>query len=688
MEKYDEMHKDLLKLKEQMNPKRESFRLILLYLLIGVVWILMSDLILSVLFDDVSILTKIQTIKGWIYIAATSLFFYFIILKRLNLFTIATNEIFNNYEELSAANEELLALEEELSQKYDELERNHRALALSEQRYELVIEGSNDGIWDWDVVNRNFFYSLKLKEFYGYNSVNFDNSYDGWVNILHPDDREKVLKKHKEFFNTDLTIYENKYRIVTKTGIVRWIHSRGKAIRDNNGQVLRMAGSHTDITDQVELEENLFFLAYNDRLTSLPNWKKFENELKKSINNSLLNSNKLAILYLDISNFRTINDTLGHKTGNLFLQSTASILREFSSEDIFCARLSGGTFALILTNVEKESEMEEITNRIINRLHEPWVFEGHNFYRTVNVGIAIYPDHALDTATLQRNADTVLNYLKSNNKQGIMFYNKEMSEITISHMNMLNDLHEALLNEDFQLYYQPQICLKSNSIVGVEALIRWFNTKTGFVSPAEFIPVAEKMGYIKQIDKWVINTAFRDKATWNKVGFSDLKMSINISSGTLVDPDFPEMIRDSLLRYRLDPSEIEIEITETAIISDMEAALRSINFLRDLGVSIALDDFGTGFSSLTHLKELPITVLKIDKQFLDKIGKEDESDLIVTSVITLSHNLNIKVVAEGVETEQQLNFLALNNCDVGQGYYFSKPINTDQLNSTFLVKEA
>ncbi|MDF2947573.1 MAG: hypothetical protein K0S51_2252 [Bacillales bacterium] len=688
MDKYDEMHKDLLKLKEQMNPKRESFRLILLYLLIGVIWILMSDLILSVLFDDVGILTKIQTIKGWIYIGATSMFFYFIILKRLNLFTIATNEIFNNYEELSAANEELLALEEELSQKYDELERNHKALALSEQRYELVIEGSNDGIWDWDVVNKNFFYSLKLKEFYGYNSVNFDNSYDGWVNILHPDDREKVLKKHEEFFNTDLTIYENKYRIVTKTGIVRWIHSRGKAIRDKNGHVLRMAGSHTDITDQVELEENLFFLAYNDRLTSLPNWKKFENELKKSINNSLLNSNKLSILYLDISNFRTINDTLGHKTGNLFLQSTASILREFSSEDIFCARLSGGTFALILTNVEKESEMEEITNRIINRLHEPWVFEGHNFYRTVNVGIAIYPDHALDTATLQRNADTVLNYLKSNNKQGIMFYNKEMSEITISHMNMLNDLHEALLNEDFQLYYQPQICLKSNSIVGVEALIRWFNTKTGFVSPAEFIPVAEKMGYIKQIDKWVINTAFRDKATWNKIGFSDLKMSINISSGTLVDPDFPELIRASILKYRLDPSEIEIEITETAIISDMEAALRSINFLRDLGVSIALDDFGTGFSSLTHLKELPITVLKIDKQFLDKIGKEDESDLIVTSVITLSHNLNIKVVAEGVETEQQLNFLALNNCDVGQGYYFSKPINTDQLNSTFLVKEA
>lgn len=434
-----------------------------------------------------------------------------------------------------------------------------------------------------------------------------------------------------------------------------------------------------DILGRKVMEDKLYRLAYYDTLTKLPNRAFFEKKVNKMLKRAEESGEKMALLYFDIDDFKNVNEILGHKIGDELLKHIVNIVNTFVKTPNFCARLSGDEFVIVLKKVTDKDLIIKDVEEFLTEIKKPWVFEGNEFFITISMGIAVYPEDGLDLESLYKNVDASVNYVKSRGKDGYEFYDSDMQEKTLKRISMINSLRHAIENKEFTLYYQPQIELKTGKIKGVEALIRWFHPEKGFIPPDQFIPLAEEVGYIRQIDEWVVETACKQKKLWNEAGYNIGKMSVNISSKRLVQEDFVESLKSTINEYGLDYSELEIEITETAIIYDLDSVVKIIKQLKEIGVSIALDDFGTGYSSLTYLKKLPINVLKIDREFIQSIINNNEEEFIVKSVIKLAHNLKLQVVAEGVETHEQATFLKEDGCEVGQGYLYSKAVTPGEI---------
>ncbi|KOA19748.1 cyclic di-GMP phosphodiesterase Gmr [Clostridium homopropionicum DSM 5847] len=667
----------------------ESIKIAVVYGIVGALWILLSDELLSRIVPNIETFKKLATYKGWMYVVITTILIYSLVLKRLLLFEKAIKKIFSNYEELNASNEELIALQEELKEQFDELEISRNALMISEQRYELAVEGADCGIWDWDVEKQIYYFSEKWKNYLGYEENEINNTFHAFINLIHSSEKEQVIKKLNKYILSQIGSYEDVFRMKCKDGSYKWILSKGKAIWNVEGKVIRVAGSHTDISQQKLIENKLNSLAYFDILTKLPNRVSFEIKVNDLINKKCNTSSKFALIYMDIDNFKNINDTLGHASGDLFLKDISNILKGNIKSPDFVARLSGDEFALIFENVEDRMEVTNRVQDLLKHLRRHWVIDKQEFFISFSLGIAMYPEHGDNLAMLLRNADIAMYFVKKDLKDNYSFYFDEMQEKNLKQIKTISDLYHAIDNKEFILYYQPIIDLKDGKLVGVEALIRWIHPTKGMIPPIEFIPLAEETGLIYDICKWVFNTALMQKISWEQQGYKHIKMSINISGKRITHEKFLEDINQCVLGAGVRCDEIQLEVTETAVIQDLEVSMKILKEIKDMGMKIALDDFGTGYSSLTYIQKLPIDVVKLDRDFIKGISNKGQDNLIIQSIIKLVHDLNLEIVAEGIETKEQELFLKQSNCDYGQGYLFSKPITKEEVEKLFLnnIKE-
>lgn len=678
MKSIDKNFDELMRVRKSAVVWKKALRIALIYAMIGSLWILLSDKILTFFVKDIHVMETIQLFKGWFYVGITALLFYFMIKRALALFDKATDMAVSSFEELSAAHEELMAMSEEMDSQYENLLEHQEALRSSEERYALVVEGATDGIWDWNILTGDYYFSKKWMESFGYQDGELPLRIESWRGLVHPDDQEKVNQTLALYLNKKDGIYENLYRLRNKSGEYRYIQSRGKAVWDGQGKPIRMAGSHTDITDKRYMEERLKELAYYDDLTGLPNRAYLHKEVSKAISNGEIP----VLAAIDIDDFKHINDTMGHIEGDLFIIQVASVLRRCVPEPHIVSRTSGDQFVVVF--FEKQGHpAEEYLERILLEFRKPIELKEQKLFHTVSIGAARYGQHAMDFSGLMQNADLAMYHQKENGKDGYCFFSQEMYENTIYYVEMSNLLREAIKKGEFELYYQPLIDIASHEIIAAEALIRWFHPVKGYISPMEFIPFAEKTAYIIPISEWVLKTAIEQKIQWNHAGFGDLKICINMSGHIFADRksmnDIYSYLEQAAKKEKVNLANIELEVTETAIMLDLEGAKETLKKLKVMGVSISLDDFGTGYSSLTYLHKLPLDILKIDREFIKDIQSNKGDSYILKTIIDLAHNIHLKVVAEGVETVEQLEYLKENDCDIVQGYYFSKPLQAKEL---------
>jgi len=438
-----------------------------------------------------------------------------------------------------------------------------------------------------------------------------------------------------------------------------------------------------DITQRKMMEEKLESLAYYDSLTNLPNREKFKEDFNEAIGTNPTGS-LLSVAYLDIDNFKLVNDSMGHDAGDELLLFISDSIGQVVENKAKLYRFGGDEFVLMFNKVYSFEDIEELMGSVINVIRKPWIYNNQEFVVSASAGIAAFPDHGSNFETIMRNSDTALAYAKESGKNKFLIYSNYMRLKTLEYMQLSNDLRNAISNNQFYLVYQPQIDLKTEKIIGAEALIRWDHPIKGNIPPLDFIPFAEESGHIESIEEWVIQSAYSQKKIWNENGQSDFKLAINISGKMLSKDKWVDRIKGCFIQEKIIENVI-FEITETSIISDIDAITNSLYEIKELGVKIALDDFGTGYSSLTYLQKLPIDVIKLDRDFIWSIGTENDKSPIIKTVIDLAHELNIKVVAEGVETLKQLDFLKKANCDYAQGYYFYKPLLIDDINK--LIKK-
>lgn len=404
----------------------------------------------------------------------------------------------------------------------------------------------------------------------------------------------------------------------------------------------------------------------------------FAEKVDDYIISNIGSNSKFALMYVDIDNFNLINDALGHDCGDILLKKMSRSLEDSMGDTSKIGRLGGDEFLILLENASAE-KIKDKASEILESVRRPWNCGQHEIYITASIGIARYPDDGRNFVTLLKNSDTANFHAKETGKDKFCFYSTSIRDNTMKNAHMVNQIRYALDNNEFLLYYQPQINLSTGEIDGVEALIRWLHPKKGFIPPMEFIPFAEETGYIYNIERWVLQKAFKQRNLWADKYNKDIKMSVNLSGKSIMQPEAVEVIskivkrRPSALKY------FSLEITETAVMANLKNAVENLEKIKELGVEIALDDFGTGYSSLTYLKKLPIEVLKIDKSFTDFVSGEKADEIIVESVIKLAQNLGLDIVVEGIETGEQLQFFKDHGCNIGQGYLFSKPLPSSEV---------
>jgi diguanylate cyclase (GGDEF)-like protein len=440
---------------------------------------------------------------------------------------------------------------------------------------------------------------------------------------------------------------------------------------------MRLLQNEIDKTESAY--EQVKHIAFYDNLTDLPNRTMFENEINRNL--KLEDSNKnFMIAYIDIDNFKNINDSMGHQVGDLFITYLGECLKAEVKEPDIAARLGGDEFAILYFNLSKQEILIRL-DKIINRVSKTWTIENHQFYTSMSIGVVSYPNDGLSSTALLKNADIAMYSAKAEGKNRVIFYEESIRKNNDKHLKMINDLQYGIDEEQFLLYYQPQFDLNTGTIIGMEALVRWIHPKDGFISPGEFIPIAEESGQIYRLERFILTKALEQKRSLETQGFHDLIMSINLSGKTLTSSLNFDDIEQIIANAQVNLNKVVIEITETADISDVDIVIRHLNRLKARGLRIALDDFGTGYSSLNYLKKFPIDIIKLDRSFINAINEDGIDVLLIKNILTLAHDLEFEVVAEGIETKEQLEYLKEHLCEIGQGYLFSKPLPEERMHS-------
>lgn len=433
-----------------------------------------------------------------------------------------------------------------------------------------------------------------------------------------------------------------------------------------------------DVTEIKASERRIKKLAYVDELTGLPNRRFFQNRLDQLISYARRHEQKLALLFMDLDGFKDINDSLGHDAGDLLLKIMAKRFKSSIRDSDLVARLGGDEFCIVLSEVEDPQVPSVIAQRCLIEGSKPVTISQQLLQPRVSIGIALFPDDASDKASLLQSADTAMYSAKQAGKNQYSYYSRELTEEAACRLKLEHDLRQAIDDHQFELYYQPQVSLLNGELAGVEALIRWNHPERGLVSPIEFIDAAEKIGVIHEIGEWVLETACTQTAEWRKQGLNPFRMAVNISASHFRRPELSERVQQALKKSGLEPESLELEITES-VMQVSDESLATFKRLQELGIAIAIDDFGTGYSSLSSLKKLPIDSLKLDRDFISDVVENAQTSVIIATIIAMGKALGLQIVAEGVETQEQLEYLHGLGCDLVQGYYFSKPVPANQI---------
>ncbi|WP_373290729.1 EAL domain-containing protein [Shewanella gelidii] len=473
---------------------------------------------------------------------------------------------------------------------------------------------------------------------------------------------------HNKRWSGEITI-----RTKGKRKILIWLEIN--QVIDTKQEASHFVAVFTDITDRKKAEEDLRVLASFDTLTGLPNRTLFQDRLSHAIHQAHRSKNVVALMYLDLDRFKHINDSMGHHIGDLLLKAVAARLKNSVREGDTVARLGGDEFTIIIEGVTKNKVATVVAEKIVRAFQTPFLLDDKVLTISPSIGISVYPDDAEDSTSLTKFADTAMYHAKSLGRNNFQFYTSKLNEYAVRHVELEAGLKQAITLNEFSLVYQPKFCVATGKLTGLEALLRWHSKELGHISPAEFIPLAEETGMINQIGHWVINHACHQIAEWHEQGFTDLNVAVNLSANQL-KMDIVSTIEVALAVSGLPAHALELELTESMIMKKPQDSVSVLNQLKGLGLTLAVDDFGTGYSSLSYLKRFPIDTLKIDREFVGDITDDPEDAAITSAIIALAHSLELNVVAEGVETQEQLNFLAQHKCDQIQGYLLSKPLNT------------
>ena len=555
------------------------------------------------------------------------------------------------------------------------------ALKASEQRYMLAANGANDGLWDWVFESNVTYYSPRWKSMLGLEPNEIANQSDEWMKRVHPDDRIQLDNALLAHIEGRTPSFQSEHRLSHKDGSYRWVLTRGLCVHDSSSKPYRMAGSMTDITERKQAEEQLIYDALHDALTGLPNRTLFVDRLDHAADRENRNKGALfAVLFLDVDRFKVLNDSLGHETGDKLLISVSErLVKSLRPGDTF-ARIGGDEFAVLLEDLKSREEALIIAERIQDQLLESFKVNGREIYTSISVGIAFNSDECEHKEHLLRNADIAMYHTKTNRNLRYSVFDDSMYATAAARLQLETDLRQAIKQNDFYLQYQPIVSMKNGSLAGFEALVRWQHRDRGVVSPAEFIPIAEETGLIKELGRWVLQESCRQLREWQS-RFPDvapLTVSVNISSQQLL-PNFVDQITQTLSDTGLGSGNLVLEITETMLMEKAELIGPMLTKLKELDVKIYIDDFGTGYSSLSYLHQLPVDALKIDQSFVQRLDDNRESLEIVRAVMTLASSLNMDVIAEGVETENQLSQLESLGCRYMQGYLFSHPLDVKDI---------
>jgi diguanylate cyclase (GGDEF)-like protein/PAS domain S-box-containing protein len=563
-----------------------------------------------------------------------------------------------------------------------ERRRTEEALRQSEERYAIAARGANDGLWDWDLSVNRIHFSSRWKSMLGYDETDIGENPEEWFLLVHPEDRKHFESKITAHIDGQATQLESEYRIRHKDGTYRWVLNRGLAVRNIAGKAYRMAGSQTDITERKIAEEQLLHDAFHDALTGLPNRALFMDRLEHRIRQAQKSLQRkslyrFAALFLDLDRFKIINDSLGHLVGDQLLIAVSQRLSEAVRPEDTVARLGGDEFAIILEDITDQAHAEQITRRLQEQLSLPFYIDGTEVFTTASIGIALSSAEYERPEEMIRDADIAMYQVKGKGKASHEVFEAGMYTSTVERLHLETDLRRAVEHDEFVLHYQPIIELSNDRVIGFEALVRWNHPQRGLVYPMEFIPLAEETGLIFAIGEWVLGEACRQLREWKTTHamHSPMKMSVNISSRQFLQHDLPEKIKHILGINSLEAVNLTLEITESMIMENIDSAIVILNQLRAMGIHIHIDDFGTGYSSLSYINRFPVNALKIDRSFVEKMQHDDENLEIVKTIILLARNLKLELIAEGLETPDQLSQLKKLNCQYGQGFYLSRPMD-------------
>ncbi|MFN7940285.1 MAG: EAL domain-containing protein [Thermoanaerobaculia bacterium] len=546
-------------------------------------------------------------------------------------------------------------------------QRTAEALRESEERFALAVAGANDGIWDWNLRTGEVYLSPRWKEMLGHAPEELDDALGEWFARVHPDDLGTLRHRLESHLSRLADHFECEHRMVHADGSYRWMLARGSAVWDPWGRATRIAGSQTDITDR----------KVHDPLTGLPNRALFVDRLERAQTRATRGEGqRFAVLFLDLDRFKTVNDSLGHQLGDsLLVDAAARIGSRLRATDTL-ARFGGDEFAVLVEDMDSDGEAEEVALRIQEALADPIRIREHELFASVSIGIAHGPAGDGDLAALLRDADTAMYRAKARGRGGIQIFTPEMRDEAVARLEIENDLRRAVERGEFIVHYQPIMAIPEVRLVGFEALVRWQHPRRGLLQPASFIRVAEETGLIVPLGLWVLDESCRVLALWRKEmpRARELMMSVNLSPRLFAQPDLVAKIDEALERHRLPGDTLKLEITEGLLIENPLEATRMISELRSRGIGVAIDDFGTGYSSLSYLNRFAIDVLKIDRSFIQNLGREGERAELVRNIVRLAADLGLTVIAEGVETSDQRDRLRSFGCELMQGYFFGHPV--------------
>lgn len=578
-----------------------------------------------------------------------------------------------SYMELEAAHEQLVAGESELNRQFKELQIKEDELRKSRERYRLAAKGSEFGIWDIDMLTGKMYFSNKGKEILGLPMAKELFGMAEFYELFEVKEELAFRRIVDDHINQKLSVVEYEAQLMIN-GCKEWVSIRGKALFNEKKEAIRLAGSLTNITQEKAADEKLLQIAFKDELTGLNNKAYFNNLLQSLCENKSVPCHNVALMLIDLDNFKIINDTLGHNYGDEVLKKVADILKAEIGKEQEVIRFGGDEFIVLVKNYKNRDAIEAMATNLITTFRRKFDVDGIGFSNTLSIGIAFYLEESNDIDTLLKQADLALNEAKAEGRNQYVYYDERM-QLAVNHSLWFErELESAIENKQFELYYQAKYDIESDRVSGYEALIRWHNPEVGIISPSEFIPVAEANGMIISIGEWVVKEAIDQLDEWHKMGYDDLKMSINLSAKQFNEVNLTEVIEQAMAGKLVEARHVEFEITETTAIFDVDSAIDILNGFKEKGYQIALDDFGTGYSSLNYLSVLPIDTLKIDKSFVDHIMTASSGGDIVKTVIQLAHANNMAVVAEGVEDVEQFEFLRKEQCDLIQGYYISRPV--------------